>query len=105
MGHFLFTISWILGLGILKAVYSYRGQSLISTTLDWGDRDTIYPYVRFYSGCGGWVPGVCWVDVLYLGRLGPNVRNCAAVIPIVCENEKEAYLRVCCWDSATMGWL
>ncbi|KAF8473092.1 hypothetical protein DFH94DRAFT_765973 [Russula ochroleuca] len=33
-GNRLFTISWILGLGIPKAVYSYRGQSLISTTLD-----------------------------------------------------------------------
>ncbi|KAH9993614.1 hypothetical protein BJV77DRAFT_997784 [Russula vinacea] len=34
-GNILFTISWILGLGIPKAVYSYRGQSLISPTLDW----------------------------------------------------------------------
>jgi hypothetical protein len=25
----------ILGPGIAKAVYSYRGQSLISTTMDW----------------------------------------------------------------------
>jgi hypothetical protein len=33
-GNRLFTISWILGLGILKAIYSYRGQSLVSTTLD-----------------------------------------------------------------------
>ena len=34
-GNILFTISWILGLGIPKAIYSYRGQSLISPTLDW----------------------------------------------------------------------
>lgn len=34
-GNRLFTTSWILGLGIPKAVYSNRGQSLISPTLDW----------------------------------------------------------------------
>ncbi|KAF8467899.1 hypothetical protein DFH94DRAFT_816876 [Russula ochroleuca] len=34
-GNLLFSISWILGLGIPKAVYSYRGQSVIPTTLDW----------------------------------------------------------------------
>ena len=33
-GNMLFTISWILGLGIPKAIYSNRGQSLISPTLD-----------------------------------------------------------------------
>jgi hypothetical protein len=33
-GNRLFTISWIVGLGIPKAVYSYRGLSLVSTTLD-----------------------------------------------------------------------
>jgi hypothetical protein len=34
-GNLLFTISWIVGLGIPKAVYSNSGQSLISPTLDW----------------------------------------------------------------------
>jgi hypothetical protein len=34
-GYRLFTTSWILGLGIPKAVYSSRGQSLVSPTLDW----------------------------------------------------------------------
>ena len=34
-GNTLFTISWILGLGIPKAVYSYRGQSVVPTTIDW----------------------------------------------------------------------
>ncbi|KAH9964103.1 hypothetical protein BC827DRAFT_49382 [Russula dissimulans] len=34
-GYRLLTTSIILGLGIPKAVYSYNGQSLISTTLDW----------------------------------------------------------------------
>jgi hypothetical protein len=34
-GYRLFTTSVILGLGIPKAVYSYSGQALISTTLDW----------------------------------------------------------------------
>ena len=33
-GNRLFTISWIVGLGIPKAVYSYRGLSLVSMTLD-----------------------------------------------------------------------
>ena len=34
-GNILFTMSWIVGLGVPKAVYSYNGQSLISPTLDW----------------------------------------------------------------------
>ncbi|KAH9979694.1 hypothetical protein BJV77DRAFT_438366 [Russula vinacea] len=34
-GNLLFTISWIVGLGIPKAVYANSGQSLISPTLDW----------------------------------------------------------------------
>jgi hypothetical protein len=34
-GYLLFTISWILGLLVPKAVYSYRGQTVIPTTLDW----------------------------------------------------------------------
>ena len=34
-GYRLFTTSVILGIGIPKAVYSYSGQSLTSTTLDW----------------------------------------------------------------------
>jgi len=34
-GYRLFTTSVIIGLGIPKAVYSSRGQSLISNTLDW----------------------------------------------------------------------
>ena len=34
-GYYLLTTSVILGIGIPKAVYSYKGQALISTTLDW----------------------------------------------------------------------
>ena len=34
-GNLLFTTSWITSLGIAKAAYSYRGQSVISPTLDW----------------------------------------------------------------------
>jgi hypothetical protein len=34
-GYRLFTTSVILGIGIPKAVYSYSGQALISSTLDW----------------------------------------------------------------------
>ena len=34
-GYYLLTTGVILGLGIPKAVYSYKGQALISTTLDW----------------------------------------------------------------------
>jgi len=34
-GNLLFTISWILCLCVPKAVYSYRGQSVMPTTLDW----------------------------------------------------------------------
>jgi hypothetical protein len=34
-GYRLLTTSVILGFGIPKAVYSYSGQSIISTTLDW----------------------------------------------------------------------
>ena len=34
-GYRLFASGVILGLGIPKAVYSYKGQALISTTLDW----------------------------------------------------------------------
>ena len=34
-GYRLFTTIVILGVGIPKAVYSYNGQSRISTTLDW----------------------------------------------------------------------
>ena len=34
-GYRLFTTTVILGFGIPKAVYSYNGQALISTTLDW----------------------------------------------------------------------
>jgi hypothetical protein len=34
-GKLLFDTSWIVGLGISKAVYAYHGQSLISPTLDW----------------------------------------------------------------------
>ena len=35
-GNLLFTISWITGVGIAKAVYSYHGRhSVISPTLDW----------------------------------------------------------------------
>ena len=34
-GYRLLTTSIIVGIGIPKAVYSYRGQSLISPTLDW----------------------------------------------------------------------
>ena len=34
-GNRLLTMSWVVGLGITKAVYFYRGQSLISPTLDW----------------------------------------------------------------------
>jgi hypothetical protein len=33
-GNRLLTMSWIVGLGITKAVCFYRGQSLISPTLD-----------------------------------------------------------------------
>jgi hypothetical protein len=33
-GNRLLATSWIVGLGITKAVYFYRGQSLISPTLD-----------------------------------------------------------------------
>ena len=34
-GNLLFTTSWITGVGIAKAAYSYHGQSVISPTLDW----------------------------------------------------------------------
>ncbi|KAH9998090.1 hypothetical protein BJV74DRAFT_235875 [Russula compacta] len=34
-GCFLFNTSVILGFGTAKAVYSYRGQAIVSTTLDW----------------------------------------------------------------------
>jgi hypothetical protein len=34
-GYLLLTTAVILGFGIPKAVYSYSGQLLISTTLDW----------------------------------------------------------------------
>ena len=34
-GYRLLTTGVILGIGILKAVYSYKGRALISTTLDW----------------------------------------------------------------------
>ncbi|KAH9998109.1 hypothetical protein BJV74DRAFT_825301 [Russula compacta] len=34
-GCFLFNTSVILGFGVAKAVYSYRGQAIVSTTLDW----------------------------------------------------------------------
>ena len=34
-GNLLFTTSWITGIGIAKAAYSYHGQSVISPTLDW----------------------------------------------------------------------
>ncbi|KAI9511884.1 hypothetical protein F5148DRAFT_1167117 [Russula earlei] len=34
-GYRLLTTSVILGIGIPKAVYSYSGQALVSTTLDW----------------------------------------------------------------------
>ena len=34
-GYRLLATGMILGLGIPKAVYSYRGQSLISNTADW----------------------------------------------------------------------
>jgi hypothetical protein len=34
-GYRLLTTGVILGVGVPKAVYSYKGQALISTTLDW----------------------------------------------------------------------
>ena len=34
-GYRLLTTGVILGFSIAKAVYSYKGQALISTTLDW----------------------------------------------------------------------
>jgi hypothetical protein len=34
-GYYLLTTGVILGIGVPKAVYSYKGQALISTTLDW----------------------------------------------------------------------
>ena len=34
-GYHLLTTGVILGIGVPKAVYSYKGQALISTTLDW----------------------------------------------------------------------
>jgi hypothetical protein len=34
-GYGLLTTGVILVIGIPKAVYSYKGQALISTTLDW----------------------------------------------------------------------
>jgi hypothetical protein len=34
-GYRLLTTGVILGVGVPKAVYSYNGQALISTTLDW----------------------------------------------------------------------
>ena len=34
-GCILFNTSVILGFGIAKAIYSYRGQAIVSTTLDW----------------------------------------------------------------------
>ena len=34
-GYRLLTTGVILGVGIPKAVYSYKGQALISTSLDW----------------------------------------------------------------------
>ena len=34
-GYRLLTTGVILGIGVPKAVYSYNGQALISTTLDW----------------------------------------------------------------------
>jgi hypothetical protein len=34
-GYRLLTTGVILGIGVPKVVYSYNGQALISTTLDW----------------------------------------------------------------------
>jgi hypothetical protein len=34
-GYRLFTTGVILGIGVAKAVSSYNGEALISTTLDW----------------------------------------------------------------------
>jgi hypothetical protein len=34
-GYRLLNTGVILGIGLPKAVYSYNGQALISTTLDW----------------------------------------------------------------------
>lgn len=34
-GYRLLTTGVILGIGVPKAVYSYNGQALISTALDW----------------------------------------------------------------------
>jgi hypothetical protein len=34
-GYRLLTTGMILGIGVPKAVYSYKGQALISTSLDW----------------------------------------------------------------------
>ena len=34
-GYRLLTTGVILGVGVPKAVYSYQGQALISTTFDW----------------------------------------------------------------------
>ncbi|KAF8473096.1 hypothetical protein DFH94DRAFT_150887 [Russula ochroleuca] len=48
-GNILFTIIWIVGLGIPKAVYSYRGQSLISPTLDWV-AGIIFTLISFWLG-------------------------------------------------------
>jgi hypothetical protein len=34
-GNLLFTMSWVVGLGVPKALYANSGRSLVSPTLDW----------------------------------------------------------------------
>ena len=34
-GYRLLTTGVILGIGVPKALYSYKGEAMISTTLDW----------------------------------------------------------------------
>ncbi|KAN0126831.1 hypothetical protein V8E52_000471 [Russula decolorans] len=48
-GYRLLTTSIIVGVGIPKAVYSYRGQSLISPTLDWIG-GIIFAFLLFWLG-------------------------------------------------------
>jgi hypothetical protein len=52
-GHRLLTAGVILGLGIPMAVYSYNGQSLFSTRLDWVVRiicTLLYAFLLFFYG-------------------------------------------------------
>jgi hypothetical protein len=68
-GYRLLATTVVLGLGISKAVYSYRGQALISNTLDWV-AGTLYAFMYASTFCGAALRVRGWSSQVLTGCSG-----------------------------------